>query len=494
MGPASNALFSGLTPCGESIRNLAPFLDPAATEHLMHIQSLFQRTLGPRPIAILFTITVALAVAVLAPFSSATASELRRTAIVRAVERVRPSVVNIHGHKSVATIAKSISSPFGDNAQEVNGMGTGVVIDPRGYIITNYHVVQGVARIQVTLADRRTYVARLVAHDSETDLAVIRIPESANLPVVTIGTSSDLMPGEPVVAVGNAFGYEHTVTRGIISALHRNVPVSDTQKYFDLIQTDASINPGNSGGPLLNIDGEMIGINVAVRIGAQGIGFAIPVDKAMEVAAKLLSAERNGESWHGVIGKSTISAHSKQYFVRDVQEGSPAAKAGLKAGDRITSVEGMNIERALDFERAFLQRKVGEEVRLEVERDLKTIAISLVLDAAPDRRPSIADRAWQQLGLQLDPIASSQFQQVSSRYRGGLKIEAVRPGGGAARLGIRRGDVLVGMHVWETISLDNVAYVLDRPDLEKLQPIKFYLLRDGETLYTHLAVTPRQKR
>ena len=188
-------------------------------------------------------------------------------------------------------------------------MGTGVVIDERGYVLTNHHVVDGVREIQVTLADGKHRTAKLLARDPDTDLAVIKLDLEAGerLPVITIGTSSDLMPGEPVIAVGNAFGYENTVTRGIISALHRAVQVSDAQFYEDLIQTDASINPGNSGGPLLNIDGEMIGINVAVRAGAQGIGFAVPVDKAIDVAGELIAKTAAKKSWHGVTFKKTTA-------------------------------------------------------------------------------------------------------------------------------------------------------------------------------------------
>jgi len=197
----------------------------------------------------------------------ATASEARRSPIVRAIESQRDAVVNIHGQKLVG-------SPGEENGElkRVNGMGTGVVIDARGYVVTNFHVVEGVRRIEVTLSSGRTTAATLVSHDPRTDLAVIKLAVDGPLPVVTIGTSSDLMIGEDVLALGNAYGYEHTVTRGIISALHRSVEVSRTQRYDDLIQTDASINPGNSGGPLLNADGQVIGINVAVRAGAQGIG------------------------------------------------------------------------------------------------------------------------------------------------------------------------------------------------------------------------------
>src|SRR5262249_33336187 len=175
------------------------------------------------------------------------------------------------------------------------------IIDERGYILTNYHVVSDVRRIEVTLDDGRSFVGETVAFDSSADLAVIKIPTSKPLPTIHIATSCDLMVGESVIALGNAFGYEQTVTRGIISALGRDVQVSDVQAYDDLIQTDASINPGNSGGPLLNIDGEMIGVNVAVRAGAQGIGFAIPIDSALTVAAKLLNVQRLRGKSHGLV-------------------------------------------------------------------------------------------------------------------------------------------------------------------------------------------------
>jgi serine protease Do len=204
------------------------------------------------PLAVCLSICSLAAAAGSALSPVAHGSELRRTAIVKAIEDAAPSVVNIHGRKTVRAETDVGGS---DHFRQVNGMGTGVVIDERGYIVTNYHVVEGVARIQVTLSDKRSTVARVIAHDPKTDLAIIKIDSEKKLPVIKIGTSSDLMTGEPVVAVGNAYGYEHTVTRGIVSALHRTVQVSDEQKYHDLIQTDASINPGNSGGPLLNIDG-----------------------------------------------------------------------------------------------------------------------------------------------------------------------------------------------------------------------------------------------
>jgi serine protease Do len=417
-------------------------------------------------------------------------SELRQTPIVKAVQRVRPSVVNIRGEKTVASAASQTGGV--DGARRVNGMGTGVVIDPRGYIITNHHVVDGVREIQVTLADQKRYTAALLARDLETDLALIKIECPEQIPVIPIGTSSDLMPGETVIAVGNAYGYEHTVTRGIISALHRAVQVSDAQFYDDLIQTDASINPGNSGGPLLNIDGEMIGINVAVRAGAQGIGFAIPADKVLGVAAKLLGSASVQKAWHGVVPAADAAPNGKGVVVAAVDKKSPAAEVGLAPGDVITAVAGRPVKQCLDVQRAMLGRKAGEKLELAVQRGSEPLTLQITLADLPEPLKPQSRLAWDVLGLELQPIPPEQFQQSrQSRYRGGLTVVNVRPDGPAASQGIRPGDVLVGMHVWETISLDNVTYILKRPDFASLSPVKFFILRGSETLYGYLPLAAK---
>lgn len=416
----------------------------------------------------------------LAPASSSWAS-LRHSAIVKAVSTARCSVVNIHGRKTLPGDYDAVGAA--DSGNQVNGMGTGIIIDERGYILTNYHVVEGVKRIRATLSDGSTVIAELVANDPKTDLAIIKIPGEQRYPVIRTGTSEDLMPGETVVAVGNAYGYEHTVTQGIISALHRTVQVSDYQKYLDLIQTDASINPGNSGGPLLNIDGDMIGINVAVRVGAQGIGFAIPINEAMEVAANLLSAEHVSRVRHGATVQTAYTEHTSRVIVESVSEGSPADKAGLEAGDVIRRVADRQVFRRLDLERAVLGRTVGEEIVFEVDRDGQELELSVVLDESDGLRRSVKDLAWDQLGLQLSPISKNVFRKYHSRYRGGLKIVAVRDGSPAADNGLRRGDILVGMHKWETISEDNVAYILNSAEFKATQPFKFYILRGSDTLY-----------
>ncbi|HQU44063.1 MAG TPA: trypsin-like peptidase domain-containing protein, partial [Pirellulales bacterium] len=319
--------------------------------------------------------------------------ELRRSALVVAVERARSSIVNIHGEKTVTA-----ENPYAEKdapkaeTKRVNGMGTGVIIDERGYIITNFHVVDGVKKITVTTADRDNYIAQLVSRDAQTDLAIIKIESREKLPVIDIGTSGDLMSGETVIAVGNAFGYEHTVTRGIVSALHRTVQVSDAQNYEDLIQTDASINPGNSGGPLLNIEGKMIGLNVAVRAGAQGIGFAIPADKVVETAAELLSTRRLEHTWHGMVARPVLDENGVVIETVDAQ--SPAAESGLKSGDIIHAVARRHVSRALDLERALLGHHPGEKIAVEAERDGQRLQVNLVLASAPDSTEGPSDPVW----------------------------------------------------------------------------------------------------
>ncbi len=408
-------------------------------------------------------------------------SKLRQTPIVEAVQAARPSVVNIHGPKTVD--GPNDQGEY-EGPRRVNGMGTGIVIDERGYILTNHHVIEGVRRIQVTLHDERTFTARLVARDEQTDLAIIHIQVGEPLPLIKIGQSQDLMPGEPVIAVGNAYGYHHTVTRGIISALQRTVEVTDAQKYYDLIQTDASINPGNSGGPLLNIDGEMIGINAAVRVGAQGIGFAIPVDKAMEVAARLMKVEQTTGTWHGISGESVVRRGSRSVQVQAVQSGSPAEKAGVRAGDLVCQIGSTRVERAIDIERALLGREPGSKVAMRIDRDASATDLELQLASAPGRKYRDTNRldaeAWRVLGIQVTPHGVTEISSADTKYNGGLRVLAVRSGGPAASHDIRVGDILVGIHIWETISMENLDYILHRAEFDDPSAVVFHTVRGDQ--------------
>ena len=285
-------------------------------------------------------------------------SPLRNTRTVQAIRKAEPAVVNIEGNKPASSVPGSHA-----DGQQVNGMGAGVIIDSRGYILTNQHVIQDVSRIEVTLHSGRQYVGKLIARHPETDLAMIKIDARSALPVIECGTSSDLMRGEPVIAIGNPFGYHHTVTEGIISALHRDIPVNGVQDYPDLIQTDASINPGNSGGPLLNADGFMIGINAAVRIGAQGIGFAIPVDRATEVAAEMIAQHRRS------VGTSDVQVQTKFRDSKSYLAVVSTQSKTLRQGDVIKAVDGIPVSNRLHYELALIGRRSGSLVELEIQRD-----------------------------------------------------------------------------------------------------------------------------
>jgi len=326
-------------------------------------------------------------------------------------------------------------------------------------------------------------------------LAVIKIDAPDNLPVLRIGRSSDLMTGETVIAVGNAYGYENTVTQGIISALHRAVQVSDAQLYSDLIQTDASINPGNSGGPLLNIDGEMIGVNVAVRAGAQGIGFAIPIDKAMRVASDLLDRRNVRSFHHGLVLGETAPREGRGLSVVSIDEDSPAATAGIRPGDVVTRIGDVEVDGPIDFQRALLDRLPGDELRLALRRDNRAVNVDLTLAAASSASRAKNSPAWEALGMDLERISPSDFRRrFKTSYRGGLSVTAVRPDSPAASQGIRPGDVLVGIHIWETVSLEHVSYILEKSDAATEDSVKFFILRDGGTFYGYVSLASTGKK
>jgi serine protease Do len=425
----------------------------------------------------------------------------RRSPIVDAVQRVRGAVVNIHSERTVMGPAAEELFALAPSQNRINGMGTGVLVDPRGYIVTNHHVVEDVHVIRIRLNDGSTYSARVLARDPEADLALLKIDAGRPLPIAPLGTAKDLMVGETVVAIGNAYGYEHTVTVGVVSALKRDVTLSKEISYKGLIQTDASINPGNSGGPLLNVNGEVVGINVAIRAGAQGISFAIPVDSVMATVADMIGLRKRQGLWHGLVGDNRVETApslevrvsnespkpeastpgwKRTLVVDHTEPGSPAARAGFQPDDVVVRVADLRVTSSLDLERALLDHAAGEHIPVVVRRNGTEQRLDLVLQA--EERPvlSQADLIWTKLGIRLGSIDIEAVTRTNPQLHGGLSALDVRANGAAAKAGIQRGDILVGLHQWETLNLDNVVFVLNHPDLPNLNPLAFYIIRSGQ--------------
>jgi serine protease Do len=422
----------------------------------------------------------------------------RRTPVVEVVKRVKGAVVNIHSERTV-TPPDGRPDGLAPAPSRINGMGTGIIIDPRGYLVTNHHVVEDVNLLRVRLADGTTTNARVVARDAESDLALLKIDVGHPLPTIPLGTSQDVMVGETVIAIGNAYGYEHTVTVGVVSAVKRDVVLNKEMSYKALIQTDASINPGNSGGPLLNINGELIGVNVAIRAGAQGIGFAIPVDNMLRVAADMLSVRKRNGTWHGLIARDDVilpeeealtktqastagspTTVTRRLLVDRAESGSPAAAAGLQRGDVVEKVNGQVVLCGLDLERALLESHAGDKVPVVVQRKDGEHKIELQLSSADKAGVVGGDVIWRKLGLKLTPVAPEAVSRVNTQLHGGLLINEVREDGLAAKAGIQKGDILVGLHSWEMLTLDNVLFVLNHQDLATFNPLRFYIIRSGQ--------------
>lgn len=335
--------------------------------------------------------------------------------IATAAEKVGPAVVRIDASRKISTaLPDKLQNPllrrfFGDNGEKKTleplpdpverGTGSGFIIGSDGRLITNAHVVDGAERVQVTLKDGTTYEGKVLGTDSFTDVAVIKI-EATNLPIVNFGDDENLVPGEWAIAIGNPLGLDNTVTVGIISALDRSssqVGVPDKRVKF--IQTDAAINPGNSGGPLLNSQGEVIGINTAIRADAQGLGFAIPIDTATRIAEQLF---QKGEADHPYLGvhmvnldkktKSELKSSPELDFKIPGDEGvlvvrviprSPAAKAGLKPGDLIHKVGSNSVKTSLQVQEKVDLSEIGSELRVEVLRDGKSKTLKIKPSAFP---------------------------------------------------------------------------------------------------------------
>ena len=338
-----------------------------------------------------------------------------------------------------------------------HGLGSGVIISPDGYIVTNNHVVDGAMDIRVTLGDRRILPAKLVGRDTLTDLAVIKV-NASDLPSVPWGDSTKLRPGQTVLAFGNPLGFRFTVTRGIVSALNRPNPATDRRAPGQFIQTDAAINQGNSGGPLVDAHGEVIGINtflVSPSGSFSGMGFAIPTQIVKPTVDALI---RNGKVEHGYmgIGISDVTPDEAKFFnvkiaigavVSQIEPDSPAAKAGLKTGDVITELNGRTVNDAGELQVAVGQKQPGTKLDLTVMRDGKSMQVPITLEAmgARDKNTETASAGTEKprWGVGLADLTPEIRQQVEAGNDvHGALVEKVTPGSSADDAGLRRGDII----------------------------------------------------
>jgi S1-C subfamily serine protease len=318
-------------------------------------------------------------------FSVGTVSAQTPPSVPQLVAKVRPSVVQI--------VTRQISYDIFLRPTPSEGLGSGVIFDSRGHILTNSHVVEEAKQVQVLLPDGRKFPGKVMGKDALTDLAVVMV-NGKDLPTSPLGDSSKLEVGEALIAIGNALGLEGgpTVTVGVVSALNRSIEDPSGIALGDLIQTDAAINPGNSGGPLVNLKGEVIGINTAVIPSAQGIGFAIAINSARPIAKELLEKGKVVRPWVGIVPVSITRGLAAAYdlpveegvVVAKVEKGTPAAKAGLKAGDIITVLGGDKVRNVAELRSAIAKKKIGERVNVEINRNKKRSTVSLTLGKMPE--------------------------------------------------------------------------------------------------------------
>jgi serine protease Do len=384
-----------------------------------------------------------------------------------------------------------------EDQRQPRGVGSGFILSTDGFVMTNAHVVDGAEEVLVTLPDKREFKARIVGYDKRTDVAVVKI-DATGLPAVKVGDISKLKVGEWVMAIGSPFGLENTVTAGIVSAKQR-----DTGDYLPFIQTDVAINPGNSGGPLINMRGEVVGINSQIYSrsgGFMGISFAIPIDEAIRVAEQLRVSGRVSRGRIGVqidqvskdVAESIGLGKPQGALVRNVESGSPADKAGLEAGDIIVKFDGKPIDRATDLPRLVGNTKPGTRSTVTVFRRGSTkdlgVTIAEIEPDKPARRPVEKEEkpkgspAAQSIGLTVSELGDAQRKEL--KLKGGVKVDAVT--GGAARAGIREGDIIVTIGNTEIASVKDFDTVLAKIDKSKPIPV---LLRRGE-LATYVLIRP----
>jgi serine protease Do len=407
----------------------------------------------------------------------APAENLRLTNTVRIYQMDKDAVVNISS-------TRMINAPVGGSGDEMfdrffqpmmvrrvpaQSLGSGFVIHASGYIITNEHVIDQASEVNVTFVDGRSLPAQVLATDSDHDLAVLKVTPEANAPLhaIALGSSDDLMIGEPVYAIGNPFGYASSMTSGIVSATQRDLQITENHTYKGLIQTDASINPGNSGGPLINAYGQVIGLNTAIRAEAHGIGFAIGVSKLRDLLPNLLNSEalRRTEMGFTLGEQRTLTQPAtieSRCVIKSVAPNSPAQKAGLVAGDQLIELNGVPVATVIDPLVTLLSAKTGDMLSMKIARGGMAYTVSLAVTKAP---PPESERILaSRLGLSGISVTPSVAREHDLPIESGLLVTSVAADSPVARAGIQTGDVIYQVGPYIVNSLDDVAQLIKSAD------------------------------
>lgn len=419
-------------------------------------------------------------------------------------QKVSPAVVNISTSKTVKRTAPNLRrmprDPFFDDffdhffqmpgtERPQKSLGSGFIINSEGYIITNNHVIEGADEIQVQVSGKQKYEAKVVGSDPKTDIAVIKIT-AGNFPAVTLGDSDKLRVGDWVMAVGNPFGLDHTVTAGIVSAKGR---VIGAGPYDDFIQTDASINPGNSGGPLFNLQGEVVGVNTAIVAAGQGIGFAIPINMAKDLIPQLISKGKVTRAWLGVgiqditpeLAKSFNLPDEKGALVSNVFSNSPAEKGGMKSGDVIRSFQGREIRESHDLPIVVAREAVGKTVVMTALRDGKEVTLQVVLGEM-EKGETVADgtasRSSGELGITCRDLKPGEVAEMGlPQGHHGVAIVNVEAGSRAEAAGVQAGDVLLSVNNAKINSVADLIAAAGK--VKKGEIVRLYLKREDATVF-----------
>jgi serine protease Do len=419
-------------------------------------------------------------------------------AFIADVQKVTQSVVNISTVSKRKIVRPMFEfSPFFDDFfrgmqpapryRRETSLGSGFIINKEGYILTNDHVVRDAETIKVKLSNEKVYDGKVVGADPKTDLAVVKINASEDLPVAVLGDSGKLEVGQWAIAIGNPFGLSRTVTVGVVSATGRSGMGIET--YEDFIQTDAAINPGNSGGPLLNIYGEVIGINTAIVAAGQGIGFAIPINMAKNIIPQLIKTGSVTRGWLGVsiqtitedLARSFGLKSAQGVLVSEVMAGSPAAKAGIAQGDVIVSFAGKTVTDVRQLQRLVAETPVGKKIEVHVIRSGKDMKLPLVIgnaESAEALHPTHENNAPSaMLGLTVEELP----QQMRAEGVAGVLVTDVEEGSVAAEAGIQRGDVIVAVNQVRVANLS--GYLKAVKGAEKRGSVAFLVKRGDASIY-----------